>query len=106
MPDGVGGRREAAGYRGGGYRTVPRGSCQLAANSDIGHFLANEFCENGNAAFPSSILRLVARTGCSMGGRREEIEEVALGEALAAAAAARFNEHKRAHAKLYKYRQV
>lgn len=57
--------------------------------------------------FPSSILQLGARTGCSTG---REQEEGALGEAMATAAApataARFNEHKRAHAKLYKYRQV
>lgn len=68
-------------------------------------FLQTSFA-NGNAVFPSSILQLGARTGCSTG---REQEEGALGKALAAAApatAARFNEHKRAHAKLYKYRQV
>lgn len=69
-------------------------------------FLQTSFA-NGNAVFPSSILRLGARTGCSTG---REQEEGALGEAMAAApataTAARFNEHKRAHAKLYKYRQV
>lgn len=70
-------------------------------------FLQTSFA-NGNAVFPSSILQLGARTGCTTG---REQEEGALGEALAAAApatatAARFNEHKRAHAKLYKYRQV